>query len=164
MYTGDYEEKEGQVQGFEGLDTDPNPTDQELEIKTGACADWSLKAGVLAWLLSHSLQAVGFQNHTMARLFATLSRDHQSPQVDIKLLSFVHKRALGTKLQCLFTNFVVRHWGKRSMVDHDDEDAWSVLLKESDSFRKRLLRSTMQGSGYPMTPMTLEHNLIDDEV
>jgi hypothetical protein len=49
-------------------------------------------------------------------------------------------------------------------VDHDDEDAWSVLLKESDSFRKRLLRSTMQGSGYPMTPMTLEHNLIDDEV
>jgi hypothetical protein len=36
MYTGDYEEIEGQVYGF---DANPNPTCHELEIKTGARID-----------------------------------------------------------------------------------------------------------------------------
>jgi hypothetical protein len=123
MYTGDYEEQEGQVQGFEGFDANPHPTDKELKIKTDAQVAWSLKASILAWLLGQNLQAVTFQNHAMARLFAALSRNgrnHPKPQINVNLIRFVHRAARCTALHYILDDFVVRNWGDKSAVEQDD--------------------------------------------
>jgi hypothetical protein len=105
-----------------------------------------------------------FQDHAVARLFAALSRDHQKPYIEVKLLSCIHKCASGTKLQCILEDFVLRNWRNKSMVSHGDKDAWSVLLKESDSFRKKFLW-TMRPWGMPSVKSTaLEDYLIRVEV
>jgi hypothetical protein len=133
--------------------------------RADAYIEWSLKAAIISWLLGHHLQAVAFQNHAMERLFAALGRSHSKPQIDAKLLAFVHKRAMGTKLQFVLDDFVVRNWGDEAAVESGGGAAWPALLRKSENMRMKFVKGTLQTLEMRREKlMELEGYLIKEEV
>jgi hypothetical protein len=134
---------------------------QEHVINSGeAFTVWCVKAGVLAWKLGHRLQAPGFQNYAMRRLFAAYTRAW--PTFKIRDDFFQWTRDSGTQLRDFFEDLVIRNWGDTDLIDHRHSD-WSRLLKENNQFRDGFIEAMIRPhSERSRAPMEIEKYLLED--
>lgn len=156
LYTGRYTEQSGPVGKLDSVTKTPRlDMCNSYEKDT---MEWTAKAAVLAWALGKELRVPSFQNYAMRRLFAAFSRPSKRPLLTPALYKYGRKvgrywfigslasreewrdkgpleRALGVT--------IIRNWGDSAVVDQEELEPWSDLLRSSDAFRDKFLEGSL---------------------
>jgi hypothetical protein len=118
---------------------------------------WCAKAAYLACDLAQRLEATGFQNYAMKRLFHAYTVTTPIATVTPMMLQ---QCLPGDEHQQFLEDLVARNWGDTAIIDHEDP-GWLTQLKNNDRFRNSFaIRVAEDKSVRRKRPMILEGYLI----
>ncbi|KAH6865466.1 hypothetical protein BKA58DRAFT_389545 [Alternaria rosae] len=156
LYTGKYTESNGPVKKLDSATKTPR-LDMCNSYEKGTM-EWTVKAAVLAWSLGKELRIPTLQNYAMRRLFAAFSHPSRRPLLTPALYRCVEKldrccfieslasrrkwKDLGPMERALDVT-IIRNWGDTAVVDQEELDTWSALLKSCNPFRDKFLEGSL---------------------
>ncbi|KAI4677386.1 hypothetical protein J4E81_010960 [Alternaria sp. BMP 2799] len=156
LYTGKYNELNGPVKSLNR--TIETPLLDMCNSYEKDTMEWTVKAAVLAWSLGKELRVPGFQNYAMRRLFAAFSRPSERPLLTPALYECVKKLDFRLYLGDLASRsewkdkgpleralgaIIIRNWGDTAVVDQEELESWSDLLRSCDAFRDKFLEGSL---------------------
>jgi hypothetical protein len=146
LYTRKYNEKTGQVATFSTAARETNASLAIVE-RSSDTIGWTVKAAILAWQMGQHFDCNDFQNYAMERLFAAYSQPHTRP-ITGEVFEYVLRDQIDSfspidVFEHFFEDIVVRNWGDKLIIDHQDNRSWSKVLQGIKSFRDKFLDATM---------------------
>ncbi|KAI4605106.1 hypothetical protein J4E83_010842 [Alternaria metachromatica] len=156
LYTGRYTELNGPVKKLDSITRTPRlDMCNSYEKDT---MEWTAKAAVLAWTLGNDLRLPEFQNYAMKRLFAAFSRPSKRPLLTPALYKYGQKvdqhwffGSLASRskwmdkgqLEQALGVIIIRNWGDTAVVDQEEMESWSDLLRSCDALRDKFLEGSL---------------------
>src|SRR4051812_1170570 len=137
MHTGRFEERGCQVERFGSSDSNQNfiwkgeeCTPDRTTPYTSDFVFCNVDVALSAWRFGFQIESPRFQNYAMERVFAAFSNGRPN---------FMFPPALFTKIcrwgdPCqkpieFFRDLIIRNWGDRNSLDHEDK-AWTQVIRE----------------------------------